>query len=145
MALRRIVTACGWVAPLFALLGFLASIGHGVLPPLAAALVGPLALLLTAGGAAAAWIGNRRGLEIDRERFAFVEDPLATRDERKLAHQEAERQHRLSMTALVAAPLALGYWLAYELPRELRWAPALPAAVLVGFGLALVGLRLRGR
>jgi hypothetical protein len=145
MALRRIVSFCGWIAPLFALLGFAASIGHGILPTLPSALVLPLALLLAAGGAATAWIGHRRGVEIDQERFAFVEDPHATRDERKLAHQEAERQHRLSMTALAAAPLALGYWLAYQLPRALRWAPALPAAALIGFAAVLVTLHLRGR
>ncbi len=136
---------CGWAAVVFALLGLSASLGHGWLSPLPGSLVVPLHLILVAAGIAAAWLGSRRATAIDRERFTFVADPQVTRHEIKLAHQEAEHKHRWSMTAVLAAPLALGYWLAYEFPDDAALARALPAAALVGVALGILALRLRAR
>jgi len=145
MSLRSWITTCGWLAIVFGGLGFAASVGHGLLPPLPLELVAPLHLLLAALGLGAATIASRYGVEIDRERFSYAEDPHATRDERLLAHREAEREHRRSMTAMVAAPLALGYWIAYEFPPGEPWARALPVSALVGVGFGLLLLRLRRR
>jgi len=145
MKLAKIVTASGWAAAAFGALGFAASVGHGALPELPGGAVVPLHALLVAFGAGAAWVAARRGEEIDRERFEFAGDPHATRDEVKEAHREAERRHRITFTALAAAPVLLGYWLAYEVPEGLPLGRALPAAPLVGFGLGVLLARLRRR
>jgi hypothetical protein len=143
MNLARIVTISGWAAAAFGALGFAASLGRGPLPELPAGAVVPLHAVLLALGCAAAVAAARRGEEIDRERFDYAADPHATRDEIKEAHREAERRHKVTFTALVAAPLLLGYWLAYELPAGLALGRALPAAPLVGFGLGVLLARLR--
>jgi hypothetical protein len=143
MKLEKIVTVSGWAAAAFGALGFAASLGHGPLPDLPAAAVVPLHLGLLALGAGAALAAERRGEEIDRERFQFAGDPQATRDEIREAHHEAERRHKVAYTALAAAPLLLGYWLAYEMPAGVPLGRALPVAPLVGFGLGLLIARRR--
>lgn len=139
MKLERLVAAAGPAAILFVVIGFFASVGHGPLPPVPHALVVPLHLAIGALGAAAAWIAGRRQVEIDAQRFAYAQDPHATKGERELAHKEAEREIRFAHMALVGVPLALGYWLAYEFaPGAPPWARALPASALVGYGLGLL-------
>jgi hypothetical protein len=135
MPLARVVTACGWIAGICAGLGFAASLGSGVLPPLPAGLTWPLHALFGLAGTAAAVLAARRAAEIDRERFEYANDPLATRDEVREAHREAERRHRMAWTALAAAPLLAAYWLAYELPAGYPAARALPVAPLAGLAL----------
>jgi len=97
-----------------ALLGFLASIGVHWLPPWpTGALWGVLpglALLGVAGG----WVTRWRLVGIDLRRWRIVADDLLTSGEREYAHHEAERQRRVSATALLAGPLAIGYWSAYQ-------------------------------
>lgn len=143
MSLARVVTASGWAAGVFAVLGFAASLGRGPLPELPGALTAPLAVLLFVAGGGAALVAGRRGAEIDRERFQYAADPLATRDEVQEAHREAELRHKLAWTALAAAPILAGYWLAYELPAGIPAARALPVAPLAGFALGLVLARRR--
>ena len=82
-------------------------------------------------------------VEIDRERFLYASDPHATADEVKEAHREAERRHKMTWTALAAAPILAAYWLAYELPTGIPAARALPVAPLVGFAAGLVLSRRR--
>lgn len=143
MSLARVVTISGWAAAVFGALGFAASLGRGPLPDLPAGAIVPLHAVLLALGVGAALAAARRGDEIDRERFEFAGDPQVTRDEVREAHREAERRHKVTFTALAAAPVLLGYWLAYELPAGLPLGRALPAAPLVGFGLGLLLARLR--
>ena len=135
MSLERLVVAAGWTAVAFAALGFAASVGRGVLPELSAGLTLPLHVVLLLLGCSAAIAGALRGREIDRERFRWVGEPGATRDEIQLAHREAERRLKLAYTALGAAPLALGYWLAHELPESVALARALPVAPLLGLAV----------
>lgn len=145
MNAARLVTAAGWGAILCGILGFAASLGHGPLPPVPAGWTWPLHLVILLLGGGAAWVAARRQVELDRERFAFADDPHATKGERELAHKEAERAIRLAHTALLALPLALGYWLAYEFaPDATRWARALPATALIGFAVGSLAARRRG-
>jgi hypothetical protein len=139
-----LVPVAGWSAAVFGVLGFAASLGHGPLPELPAALTVPIAVFLLLLGVGAAVAAGRVGREIDRERFHYASDPHATRDEVKLAHREAERRHRVTHTALAAAPILLGYWLAYELPAGFALGRAVPAAPLIGFGIGLFWGRGRG-
>lgn len=143
MRLERIVTTSGWAAGAFAVLGFAASLGRGPLPELPGVLTAPLAGILFLAGGGAAVLAARRGVEIDRERFLYASDPHATSDEVKEAHREAERRHKMTWTALAAAPILAAYWLAYELPAGIPAARALPVAPLVGFAVGLVLSRRR--
>ena len=139
MSLSRLVGIAGPVAILFVVVGFFASIGHGPLEPLPATLAAPLHGVLAALGAAAGVAARRRQVEIDTQRFGYLQDPHATKGERELAHKSAERELRLAHVALLGVPLALGYWLAYELPPGAPpFARALPASALVGYGLSLL-------
>jgi hypothetical protein len=138
-----LVPAAGWSAAVFGVLGFAASLGHGALGGLPSGLAAPVAVGLLLLGAGAAVAAGRIGREIDRERFDYASDPHATRDEVKLAHREAERRHRVTHTALAAAPVLLGYWLAYEFPADFVLGRAVPAAPLLGFGLGLLWGRRR--
>lgn len=144
MTLARTVTTAGWSAGLFGVFGFAASLGHGWLG-LAPALVPFLHLFLGLLGAAAAVAASRRTAQIDLVRFETAGAPSVTRGERELAHREAEQQIRAATTALVAAPLLLGYWLAYELPDGIgAWGRSLPATAIAGFGVAFwLGRRAR--
>ncbi len=145
MNAARLVTAAGWSAIPCGVLGFAASLGHGPLPALPASWTWPLHLALLLLGGVAARVAAVRHAELDRARFAYANDPHATKGERELAHKEAERGIRLAHTALVAFPLALGYWLAYEFaPGATAWARALPATALVGFAAGSLVSRRRG-
>ena len=95
--------------------GFLASIGLEIFPPLARGgfwtVVG-LLLVMAAGGGVATVV---RAREIDRRRWQVVQDPLITSGEREYAHKEAERERRWAGAVFLAAPIALGYCAAYHL------------------------------
>lgn len=135
MSLERLVVVASWIAVVCAALGLAASVGSGLLPELPGSLTVPLQVALLGLGIGAAFAAALRQRQIDGERFRWANEPGATRDEVKNAHEEAERRLKLAYTALGAAPLALAYWLAYELPDEIRLARALPVAPLLGFGL----------
>lgn len=125
----------GWVLTASgALLGFLASIGVYWLPswPVGAlwAVLPALLLLGLAGGGMARW----RLAAIDVRRWRIVADDLLTSGEREYAHHEAERQRRVSATAILAGPLAIGYWTAYQFTAadELLLIQLLPLVPMVG-------------
>ncbi len=139
MSLSRLVSLAGPLAILFLVTGFLASLGHGPLPPLPAGLVTPLHIGLGILGLLAGVAAGRRQAEIDAERFEYAQDPHATKGERELAHKEAERQIRSAHMTLLGAPLALGYWLANEFASGAPpWARALSASAILGYGIALL-------
>jgi len=136
MSCARAVALAGPVALLFAALGFAASVGARLLPPISGELAGALHALLFLLGLAAAWAASRRTEEIERRRAEYAGEPHATRLERETAHRDAERNRNAAHRALAAAPLALGFWLAYQLePGVALWARALPATALAGYGL----------
>lgn len=143
----RWVAVAGTAAVLCVVLGFAASLGHGPLPPLPAPWVAPLHLVLALAGFASGRVAARRQAEIEARRAEYLGDPHATKGERETAFKDAERDLRFAHMALIGAPLALGYWLAYELaPGAPPWGRALPASALVGYGLSLLvgGRRDRG-
>lgn len=136
MSLARAVALAGPLALLFAAFGLAASVGARLLPPISGGLAGAFHALLFAIGLGAAWTATRRTEEIERRRAEYAGDPHATRLERETAHRDAERDRNAAHRALAAAPLALGFWLAYELePGVALWARALPATALAGYGL----------
>lgn len=136
MSFARAVALAGLLALLFAALGFAASVGARLWPPISGDLAGVLHAVLFLLGLAAAWAATRRTEEIERRRAEYTADPHATRLERESAHRDAERDRNAAHRALAAAPLALGFWLAYELePGVAVWARALPATALAGYGL----------
>lgn len=134
----------GWLlATSGALLGFLASIGVHVLPPwplgAAWAVVPGLALLGFAGG----WVTRWRLAMIDFRRWRIVADNRLTTGEREYAHHEAERQRRLAATALLAGPLAIGYWMAYQFVTGEGYSPIqlLPLVPMIGYLVGWFGGR----
>ena len=133
-----------WVAVVSATLGFLTSAGCRMLPEIPSVMVGWLHGLLLALGLVAGWLAVGRSREIDRERWRIAEDPDLTSGERDYAHKYAERERRSAATSFLAAPLMIGYWLAYQVvgEGELLAAQMLPVSALVGSVLGwIVGRR----
>lgn len=130
LARRQSIATAGAVAAL--VLGFLASIDVRLLPILPWWLLVPAHPLLAALGVAAGRAAIRRGREIEAERWAVVDEPLATAKEREHAHGEAERERRVSATVFLGAPVFLGYWGLYQFPPG-PGAWALPVSGLVGY------------
>jgi hypothetical protein len=137
LPLRRLQTAALAAAGVFLVVGFLASLDLRLLPvgpPWLAWLAHPLLAVCGAAGGLATAL---RGREVDRWRWAMVEDPMLTSGEREEAHREAERQRRHAGTVFLAAPVFLGYWLVYQLAGGLAtW--LLPASALAGFAIGLL-------
>ncbi len=143
--LQRLERAAFWVAVVGAVLGFLTSAGCVTLPGIprgALAIFHPFLFVL---GAIAGFAAFRRGEEIDRKRWETVEEPLLTSGERKWAHKHAESSRRFSATAFFAAPLMLGYWLAYQVEGEGRALAAqlLPVVAILGSAVGWVVARYR--
>lgn len=137
--LERLQTFAAIAAVGGLVLGFLASIGLRLFPPLDRTGFWIVAVLLVAAGAGGGVATVVRAREIDRRRWELVEDPLMTSGEREYAHKEAERQRRWAGTVFFTTPVALAYWAAYQLASEaVLGAPPL----LAGFPLAgyLAGL-----
>lgn len=132
--LRKLQRVAFWMAVICAALGFLTSAGCQFAPWLPTDTVALFHVVLLALGGVAGYCACRRGVEIDRERWRIVEEPGMTSGERDYAHKHAERERRSASTAFIAAPLMLGYWLAYQIEGEGRALAAqlLPAAALVG-------------
>jgi len=123
-----------WTAVALGLLGFAGGLGSRVLPPFPPAAEWPLQLLVTACGFLAARLARRRTAEIERRRWAALEEPRLTGGEREWAHKEAERARRASGFAFLLAPLMLGYFLAYQFPDGAGpVARALAGTPLLGF------------
>lgn len=112
--LERWQVGAKWVAIVAGALGFVTSAGCGFSGEIPGGLVYVLHLLLLVVGIVCGYLSVLRGEEIDRERWRVVEDPALTSGERAWAHKNAERSKRFASTAFVAAPLMLGYWLAYQ-------------------------------
>ncbi len=146
MPLARLQTGAVVVAVVAVVLGFAASLGHFLLPQLASG-GGVLAVahgVLAAFGLAAARAAVARGREIDRARWEYADDPLATADERELAHKDAERERRLAATAFLAAPVFTGYWLLYQVAGGGVAAALLPASALAAYALTFAVATRRG-
>ncbi len=137
LATVQTVAAITAVASL--VLGFFASIGMHLFPPLAPSTFWPVAVLLALCGAGGGVATVERGNQIDRVRWEVAQDPLITSGEREYAHKEAERERRWAGTVFFATPVALAYWAAFQLPPGTGLAGS---ALLAGFPLAgyLVGL-----
>jgi len=143
--LERAQRVSFWVAVVSATLGFLTSAGCRMLPEISSSWVGLLHGLLFVLGAVAGFLAVGRGRDIDRERWRVAEDPTLTSGERDYAHKYAERERRVAVTSFLAAPLMLGYWLAYQVVGEGQdLAPQLlPATALLGSVVGWIGARLR--
>lgn len=135
-----------WVAVVSATMGFLTSAGCRMLPEVSDSWVGPLHGILLVLGAVAGYLAVGRGREIDRVRWQVAEDPALTSGERDYAHKYAERERRTAVTSFLAAPLMLGYWLAYQVVGEGQdlGAQLLPVTALLGSVIGWMGARLRG-
>lgn len=139
--LERAQKVAFWVAVVCLTLGFLTSAGCRMLPTLPAGSVWVLHPLLLVLGAISGFLASRRNEEIDRQRWQVAEDPSLTSGERDYAHRYAERQRRWASTSFIAAPLMIGYWLAYQTEGagRLLTAQLLPATSLLG---AVIGFLL---
>lgn len=132
MTLTRWQSLATTVAVGAVVLGFLASIDVRLLPILPWWLLLPAHPLLAALGVGAGRAAVRRGREVDAERWAVVDEPLATAKEQEYAHKEAERERRVSATVFLGAPVFLGYWGLYQFAAGPgSW--ALPVTGLVGY------------
>lgn len=121
------------VAIAAAVLGFLASLGFLVVPPLPAWALWLAHPLLAVAGFSAGRSAVERGREADRARWEVADEPLATAAERDHAHKEAERERRIAGTVFLAAPVFLGYWGLYQFGADGPGSWALPVSGLVGF------------
>lgn len=145
--LERLQRVSFWVAVVSAGAGFLTSAGCGVLPAMAESQLVWLHPFLLVLGGVAGYLSVFRSHEIDRERWAIAEDPSLTSGERDYAHRNAERERRMASTSFLAAPLMLGYWMAYQIEGEGRLLAAqlLPVTGLVGAVIGLLVARWRAR
>ena len=145
--LERLQRVSFWVALVSAAAGFLTSAGCSALPPLAAFHLRWLHPFLFVLGAVCGWLSVARSEAIDRERWQIAEDPSLTSGERDYAHRHAERRRRVASTSFLAAPLMLGYWLAYQVEGEgkVLAAQLLPVTAVIGSVLGLLVARLRTR
>ena len=146
-ALERWQRVAFWVAVVAAALGFVTSAGCGFSFAIPGGWVTVLHPLLFALGAVCGGLSTLRGEEIDRVRWEVVEDPALTSGERDWAHKNAERSRRFASTAFIAAPLMLGYWLAYQMEGGgTRVAnAALPVSAVLGSAAGLLAARFARR
>ena len=146
MQLQTLQRVAFWVAITAAALGFVTSAGCGFGPKIPQSGLGLLHGALIVIGILAGYLAVARGDEIDRERWQIAEDPALTSGERDYAHKNAERLRRSASTAFLAAPLMLGYWLAYQVEGEgeALKAQLLPVSALVGAVIGWIVARRRG-
>jgi hypothetical protein len=140
--LRRIQGAVTVAAGLSLLFGFLASIGARIFPLLTAAGFRAVAGLLAVAGIGGGLATVARARAIDRRRWHVVEDLLLTSGEREYAHKEAERERRWAGTVFLTAPVAIGYWSAYQVPATIDTGMALGLLPLAGYLVGFTAARL---
>lgn len=106
--------------------GFIASIGHLLLPPLAVASMVLWILALTLVAAVCGVCSALRLRSIEQRRWEVVADLALTSGERQIAHREAEGERRWALLSFLLPPLGLGYWLGNQPTQRgtLAWAPA---------------------
>jgi len=139
LPLARLQKVALWTAVATAVLGFAASVGLRLLPLGPAWLAWVAHPLLAALGVFCGAAAVVRGQQIDRWRWQIADDALATNAEIQEAHREAERQRRGAGTAMLAAPVFVGYWGMYQLAGgAVAWLLAVSALAgyAVGFALA---------
>jgi len=143
--LERLQRVSFWVAVVSSTLGFLTSAGCELLPNVPSSSLGFLHPFLFVLGGVAGYLSVFRSHEIDRERWRIAEDPSLTSGERDYAHRYAERQRRLASGSFIAAPLMLGYWMAYQVEGggEALAAQILPVTGLVGSIVGVLVARLK--
>lgn len=145
--LERCQTAAGAAAVTGLVLGFLASIGLRLLPPLSPPGFWAVAVLLLVAGAGGGGATVLRARAIDRRRWEVVEDPLITSGEREYAHKEAERERRWAGTVFLTTPIALAYWAAYQVAAGPVFGarPLLAFVPLAGYLVGLAAIHLSRR
>lgn len=116
--LERLQRISFWLAIAGGALGFLTSAGCSMAPAIPVGWVNVLHPMLLVIGGLLGYFSVFRTEEIDRERWRIAEDSSLTSGERDYAHRFAERQRRGASTAFLAAPLMLGYWMAYQVEGE---------------------------
>lgn len=121
-------------------LGFLASLDLRLVPVPPGWLLWLAHPSLAALGVAAGRAAVLRGRAVDEERWAVVDEPLATASEREYAHKEAERERRLAATTFLGVPVFLGYWWLYQFGAAGPGSWALPVTGLIGFITGFVAL-----
>lgn len=122
-------------------LGFLASIDVLLLPRGRPSWAWGIHPLLFLAGWGAGLATSLRGRQIDRRRWEILSEPRLTEGEREAAHHDAEQQRKWAGIWLIAAPILVGYWLAYQLADPAVAGPltyTLPGTPLLGAGLGLV-------
>lgn len=101
----------------------------------------PLHVVVLLLGIVAALAARWRMRRLDAQRWEYATQPGATADERKIAHEEAERARRAAARSFSAAPLGLAYWFAYQVApgstRLIAWMLPLTAMAGVGLGFLL--------
>lgn len=145
--LETVQTCAAIAAATSLVLGFFASIGLHLFPPLAPGTLWPVAVLLAVCGVGGGVATVERANQIDRVRWEVAQDPLITSGEREYAHREAERERRWAGTVFFATPVAVAYWAAFQLPpcTGLAGSALLAAFPLVGYLLGLLAAHRRWR
>lgn len=122
-------------------LGFLASIDVLLLPRGRPAWAWGLHVVLLTVGFAGGVAASLRGRDIDRRRWEILSEPRLTEGERETAHHDAEQQRKWAGVWFLAAPMMVGYWMAYQLADPAvagGLTYALPGTPLLGGGLGLL-------
>lgn len=100
----------------------------------------PLHLIVLLLAILAALAARRRMRWLDERRWEYATQPGASTDERKIAHEEAERGRRAAARQFSAAPLGLAYWFAYQVEpgstRLIAW--MLPLTAMAGLGIGFL-------
>jgi hypothetical protein len=131
--------------------GLLRSVAALPLPGLPSSWQLPLHGVVFTFGVLAALAARRRMRWLDEQRWKYATQVGASADERKMAHEEAERGRRAAARSFGAAPLGLAYWLAYQVEpgstRLIAW--MLPLTAMAGLGIGFLfggrGARDEGR
>jgi hypothetical protein len=114
LALERLKGTAAVVALMGLVMGFLASLDLLVLPRFGTAAAWSVGAVLLLLAMACGYLTVLCERQVEVERWQVVAEPHLTEGERTLAHQEAERKRRAAALRFFAAPVLLGYWMAYQ-------------------------------